>query len=928
MESSAQDQSSFLLEAWESLAAIEHALALWLEGSVERGRGELEVVCHRLHGSAALYGWQKLAALAERLEGLVRRHPPEPLDPVTPFVEIFSEATSIMPTVLDSIATAGSDSLPALDRLTSRLDLELVDEDRIPAPDVDEELRRFRREQPLLVEPFSFEAEELWDGCAEALARLDASPQDLRAVDHLFRRTHTLKGAALMVGCRPIGDLSHRAEELLAGYQRRRRSLPREAVTALGKASLALRAMLDLLAGAEASAAAVCREASEALAAAPDCDAALAEGPPPETAKDGVPAAAPENRLHEPARGKLIRVDRARLDVLLDLMGDLLAGRDAVERKVETLGTICEHLEASRRRMEETVSRFSERYLDPTVAGPPAETAPPTHGFEEFGELELDRYDDFNILARHVAEVSDDVSTVHRDLRTVAEDLREGSARLQKLIRQARSEIGRTRLAPVDPLFARLGRLVAEVAEEEGKVVEIALVGGDVQADGALMDRLGEPLMHLLQNAVIHGIERPASRLEAGKPPTGKIALRAAAHGSSLRIEVEDDGAGIDLEKLRDVALKERFASREQVEALGDRGAAELVFLPGLSTVDQVSRRAGRGVGMDAVREAVARLDGDVEVSTEAGEGTRFVLTMPATLLLSEALLVGVGEEGYALALPAVKKIVAFAAGELPEPGDAVTADELAYDFRYLSQVLGRPKEIASPTETPVVLIGAGGRRLALAVDRVEGIAEITVRPFDPLLAGVPLFAGGISMPDGRLVLVLDNATLFAFPELGEASPHQPADGASPAVERGDGSKRILVADDSHSVRTVLRRTLERAGFSVTTAADGLEALEALRDRPFDAVVTDLEMPRLNGYELIGDLRRRFSPDRLPIVVITSRASHKHAEHARALGASAYVYKPIDNERLVALLNEGTGRASGSPAARPGSGTPGAEHPA
>jgi len=938
------EQASFLLEAWESLAAIEGAQAAWRSGAAEQARSSLAIVCHRLRGTSALYGWARLAAVAERLEDLVGRQPAEPLTEDSPFAQLLGQAMTTLPALLDRIAGQRCDQLPAAAALVERVEAMLAASSAVPRPaaaaerdgDVDAALERFRRHHREELEYFALETEEHLGEIDAACRRLASSPGDLGAVDLLFRHVHTLKGAALMVGCRPVGELAHRAEDLLARHQRHRQPLPVAGVAALAAALRALRAMLDVLVGAAGSAAGAHRRAVAALAAASADEVA------PPAAAAGLAAtddavAAP---VDEPAGGDagpqaekavertMVRVDRARLDKLLDLVGDLLIVRSRLERHLDALAGVGEQMDWNRRRMAETMGRFSDKYLDPSLddaplgeapsqgspSGTPPSGASPSEAsdsgtgvasevrsFEELGELELDRYDDFNFLARRVAEMSDDVALVHLKLDGASADLRSETEQLRRLSRQLRSEISRTRLVPVGPLFSRLRRLAGEVAEETGKRIEVELEGTDTEIDGALIERLFDPLLHLLQNAVIHGIEAPEVRLAAGKPAGGRVVLRASTHGTSVRIEVEDDGAGIDSEALCAAAVHQRFLTAEAAAELDGDQARELIFLPGLSTLEQITRRAGRGVGMDAVRDSVLRLEGDLEVASERRQRTRFTLTLPASLVLTAALMVRVGGATYGVPLPAVRRVVELDAGEVPADGEGVVGlDGEDVEFFFLHEVLGlRPAAAVSPTLS-VLSLRLGGRRLALAVDAVEDIAEITVRPFDELLAGTELFSGGALMADGRVVLLLDSVALFALRQRPSELPAavEPAPSAAPRRAGAD----ILLVDDSLSVRKVLTRTLERAGFAVATAADGIEAVAALRERPFDAVVTDLEMPRLNGFELIEDLRRRFSPAELPIFIITTRASRKHALLARRLGASGYLYKPVDDRQLVGQL--------------------------
>jgi chemosensory pili system protein ChpA (sensor histidine kinase/response regulator) len=418
-------------------------------------------------------------------------------------------------------------------------------------------------------------------------------------------------------------------------------------------------------------------------------------------------------------------------------------------------------------------------------------------------------------------------------------------------------------------------------------------------------------------------------RRACGKAEQGTLLLRAHLQGRLVTVEVEDDGGGIDPEALRREAVARGLRTPRAVAALDREQVIELVFLPGLSTSAAVTETAGRGVGMDVVRTNLTRLGGDVAIETEAGTGTRVTLTAPLTLLISEALFVRVGEETFAIPVTAVRRMLHAADGEVVQAaggGEELVSRGRGEDERLpllrLDRLFGLTGRRTEPW-LPVVVLAAGGRRCALAVDELLGVEEVVIKGLGELLVGLALFSAAIVTAEGRVVLLLDAPAFTLGAAIlarvagvagvaaaagavggGDAGGVDAGGAATPAVSAALPllGRRLLLVDDSVSVRKAVGRMLGRHGYQVTAAADGEEALAALREGSFDAVLTDLEMPRLNGYELIEEIRRRPGGHELPIVVITTRAGDKHREVARRLGATACFGKPFDAAALLALL--------------------------
>ena len=533
---------------------------------------------------------------------------------------------------------------------------------------------------------------------------------------------------------------------------------------------------------------------------------------------------------------------------------------------------------------------------------PPAE--PHSGAFvHDFEELEFDRYDDFNILSRRVAEVSADVGEVQTQLAGLIRVIREDSAQVQRLTWRLRGDITRSRMVPIGRLFGRHARQVREVARAAGKTVDLEVAGEGVELDNTIIEQIADPLLHLVQNAVFHGIEPAAERRRLGKAEHGTVSLRAYHVGGAVYVEVEDDGRGLDADRLRASAVRGGFLDAAAASYLSEREALDLVFLPGFSTAEVATSAAGRGVGMDVVRTNVLGLGGEIDVETEVGVGTRFTLKLPLTVLIGEALGVRVGPVELAIPVTAIRGLYSARPDEIRTGPDGETVEIEGQELPLLR--LGRVLGVAADPpgrRLSVVALRAGRRLLAAVVDELLGKSEIVVKSLGAFLDGAGPWSGATVSGEGRVILLLD-PTRLAETQRGDAprvGASRPAP-AHPSAPRSD-APRVLLVDDSLSVRKFIGLMLERAGFEVRMAADGGEALNLLADTVVDVVVTDLEMPRVNGFELVQDLRRRAETRALPVVILTTRAGEKHLELARRLGVQHYVTKPVDERAFVALV--------------------------
>jgi chemosensory pili system protein ChpA (sensor histidine kinase/response regulator) len=907
--------SIFLMEGWETVATVEAALDDLAVPVTAEAIAPLAIVAHRLKGAAALHGLPGVSSLGAEMEQILEAAPWTSADEHRRAVARLGVLVSSLKHALEVITSSGREPVveapPPRGRgegepLTTRISLGAPAEDRVsvspaatdgapattsaapdgsfgPPTDRTEhaesvaEVQRFLAENPDIAEFFGVEATEHLDTMTRALLILErdgARPDEIAA---LFRAAHTLKGAAYTVGCRAIGDLVHRVEDQLVVVRAGRAAMSPALIQELFEAVDAVRLMLGIAGSTEA--------------------AALASSV-------SVPAAA---RTAEPAPIRpTIRVSLERLDSLMNLVGELVISRSRLDRRLVELERLGQQHSFNRLRLTETVRDFENKYLDPTLSrgaprgdSPPAPVRPARPGSIEeiFDELEFDRYDDFNILARRLGEISADVAELHAQLASLLRAVREDASKIQRLTGELRGDVSRARMVPIGGLFRRVARQVREAARNAGKSIALEISGESVELDNAIIDQIADPLLHLIQNAIAHGVEASDVRRSRGKPAEGTVRLDASLQGGLIVLTVEDDGAGIDVNVVKAQAVSRGYLGRAAAAAMADREGLDLIFLPGFSTAAEVTTAAGRGVGLDVVHTNIRSLNGEITVDTQVGRGTRFTITVPIALVVSDALMVRAGGETFAIALGAVKSTAQVSSDSGGAGDGTVRLGGETFEVIRLDRALGLPPQTLDRPR-PVLLLRAGGKPVALAVDEVLGKEEIVIKPLGAFLEGVGPFGGGTISGDGRVILLLDPARLLTARAAAGAGPRRPS---APRVAL-ESPCRVLVVDDSISVRKVVASMLERGGFSVLTASDGVEALEILGSVPVSAIITDLEMPRLNGYELIQDLRRRPSLRDVPVVVMTTRAGERHVSVAEQLGVKHYVTKPVDEKTFVRLL--------------------------
>jgi chemosensory pili system protein ChpA (sensor histidine kinase/response regulator) len=975
----------FLQEASENLQYLREYAGLLQEPSTKpEDLEKLYIAAHTLAGTSASYGFPQFSEVAAKMAHIFHYAMNATLtaDMHGPLTEFLSDGISVLEFDLLQISTSGVETLedigafkqryafafpsaPSVDAANEPESDSVRTGEPIPevftAPSLAQQLPEDAEVPDEVLEFFMPEAEEHLQAVTECLLALEGNP-NADDIHRLFRSVHTVKGSAAQVGLHRLSAVAHRVEDLI-GQLRDGALQPSAEIVDLCLQSVdVLRRFLTRQWSSDAEMAAAVdpllarigelapEEADEATEtqAAPAAQGSAVERAAP--VADSRPAGA------QPLpQAKSVRISLERLDRMMNAVGELVINRTRMLGRLSELGKLVEVLTFSKSRLAGKVSEFQEKHeftriastLVPGSQAPqmdtfrprPAARAPITsHDLLEFSELEMDRYDDVNILSRSLTEISADVSEVLQQLEGFMGRVDSDIDEFTKLAHHLQDEITAARMVPIGNLYTRLSRTVRDAAQSTGKPIDLALEGAETELDNNIIQHISDPLIHLVRNAVAHGIEDPEARGRAGKSEKGRISVRAYHRGNHIFIEVEDDGRGIDYERVRQGVIDSGAVSPVAAAELTERELREFLFRPGFSTASSTSELAGRGVGLDVVRANVHSLNGEIEVRSEKGHGACFTVKVPLTLIISQALFVRCGTSVFALPLAVVEEIRRLRPAEIEDVGGKL----LTRVRDVVTEVVRLDLQLALPPLEPLngyfhmVIVKVAGKHVGVVVEEVLGKDEIVIKNLGDYLRRVKLFPGTTIASDGSLILLIDlnrlvaadTAERHALPASSPAArvfapgAEAVASGSIPseAVDAIENDRVVVVADDSISVRKFVGRMLEKAGYRVKLASDGLEASEIVAQFGCHLVITDLEMPRMNGYELMAHLRQDPVTRRIPVLVVTSRAGAKHRDRAMKEGASGFLTKPVQEDQLIATVEGLIG--SETPKGRPATGVP------
>ena len=772
---------------------------------------------------------------------------------------VVSEPAEIMPAVAETpvAKTPAVKITPQQKPAKAAQRVQPVVEERVVKDDVDEQLL------PIFLE----ETNDLFPQVGGNMRAWCDQP-DNKALGHSLQRSlHTLKGSARMAGAMRLGELAHQMEGRVAQAMLQAQygaTFWEELGNYFDRIGNALEQLRNVKPIAD-------------MAAAPQEAALLARSAPETGAERATPAS-------------MVRVRSDTVDQLVNESGEISVMRSRVEAELRGFKTGLLELTDSVNRLREQL-REIEIQAEGQIQ---ARVSLADDTAEKFDPLEFDRFTRLQELTRFMNESVHDVLTVQQ---TLLKNLDEASAALsaqKHLNRELQKSLMAIRMVPFANISERLYRIVRQTSKELNKKANLELRGTDVELDRSMLEKMTAPFEHLLRNAIAHGLESPQQREQAGKPPMGEIRLALHQENNEVVFVFSDDGAGIDLMRLRQKAIELGLPPMD--EKAGDEQVMQLIFTPGLTTATEVTEVSGRGVGMDVVRSEIAALSGRIDVSSVRGKGTRFIIHLPLTLEVTHVLMVHVGQAVYAIPsgmLEQVQQIKPALLEDIYHKGRAEWQGKL-YPLHYLPHLLGDDERVPeSHPYNALLLLRNGEQRLAVHVDDLIGNQEVVVKNLGPQLAHLHGITGATVMVDGSVVLIL-NPVLLAQ-RISSARKVTRV----PAVEPAHSVPVVMVVDDSLTVRKITTRLLARAGYEVVTAKDGVDALEQLSGISPAVMLLDIEMPRMDGFELTKRLRGDPKTQHLPIIMITSRTAEKHRNYAQELGVNAYLGKPYQEEELL-----------------------------
>ena len=803
---------------------------------------------------------------------------------------------------------------------------------------------------PQLLESFYEEAEDHLEDLGRSLNVLDNQVKKtipispiLREESRRIRRSvHTLKGAAAVIGFQDFATYAHSLEDLLDWLFEDAREISPEIVTVLAESSDLLERIItkpQLLYSGKAQSLrnqhkkilGQKRSKKERTVDESKSDAEQEikiEPPKILHSKNFAEKNAQTDLFEERSQvddaselsarvTKTLKVDMARFDDLVNLTGELIIALSAFDQKMETFTDSVNDLESYRERLKQIardlevsfeVEALEQLRTIPDFSVANSAKVMQSADFEDFDTLELDRYSELNLIIRKLNESAIDVGALHAQLSNLHSDFDGRITRQRVILSELQAKMMRVRMTPISMITNKLRQTVREVAGSLDKKVKLVVTGEDIELDKLIWEKIADPLMHLLRNAVDHGVEPQELRQSLGKPAVATIKLAASREGNQVVIRIADDGAGLDYPAIQTAVRKMRLSDR--VDQMSDDELSHFIFYPGFSTRTEISEISGRGVGMDVVKENIQDLKGVIRVASEKGQGTKFTIRIPLTLAAVQALLFTVRGQTYAIALNEISEIIRLNPENILGPNqDALRLNDEVLPLFHMVDLLGLGKRDAEPVPLggyPVTLVvETVGRKGTLVIDTLVGQKEIVIKSLGSHLRSVKGVSGATIMGDGSVIPILDMEELLWSQTTMSAETHTDKE---LIIER---ALNIMIVDDSVSIRQVVSRLMEDQGWKVLTAKDGIDALDKLSESRPDLIVLDIEMPRMNGYEFLGALKAQVGFEDIPVVMLTSRTATKHRDKAKALGAKGFIVKPYNDDEFVRLILKLTGRGSG-----------------
>ncbi len=735
-------------------------------------------------------------------------------------------------------------------------------------------------DQTELIKYFLLESEDYINTLIEGLEDLENKGFSQETLEALYRATHTLKGSASIVKFNKIATLAHKLEDLFEAIINKE---IQQDISLLNIIRRVVNSIISLI-----------NEISQHNEEKAELDSNIINLIDEIISKKVIFQM--EEEAQEPYAAlpiiNSVRVDLSVIDNILDILGEIIVQRNIIYDREKELKFLVEEILKSGKKLFSEIISFSDRYW---LAPLSDKSKVLDTFFTDFSDLEFDKYDEYHIFTRKIAEITNDINEGLNELISFSENISSNFKNLGKEIINLKDNLLSIRMLPIGRLLNNISEAIKDIANNLGKHINIEIKGGDIKIDKPVFDLLYEPLIHILRNAIDHGIETPEQRIASSKSEEGNIKLHVKKEGKYVVIAITDDGQGIDIEKVKERAINKGLLNQEQIHYMRDEEILSYIFVPGFSTSEDVDFQSGRGMGLNIVKTAITKLKGTIEVFSEAQKQTTFTIKIPQSLSITNLLIFRSSDLEFAVPINYIEEILTI--DDFPDVKNErlINHKNRFIPVKIFSELYfssnGRPSE-----KGYIIIFNFSGIRKALLVDEILGQEEAAIYSLGKFLEGLNQYLGYVLSAQGTPRFVIDPIKIFEE-EFIFTLP------IPLTLESTSYLGRVLVVDDSISVRKSLQTLLEAKNLKVYTAKDGLEALSILEDKNLDILITDLEMPVMHGYELISRLRKDVRFKDLPIIVLTSRGTKKHQEKAINLGADGFLVKPFDEKTITKLLN-------------------------
>ena len=766
-----------------------------------------------------------------------------------------------------------------------------------------------------IMEDFLIEAFELIEQIDHDLVELEANPEDLELLNRIFRVAHTVKGSSSFLNFDVLTELTHHMEDVLNKARKGELKITPDIMDVVLESVDMMKGLLESIRDNGSDAAAgidiknICASLTqisegEAPSAAPEVTAA----PAPEPVKEPEPVAPAEEAAPE--------VSDAELSKLSD---------SEVEAEIERLLKV-RKAEDQARRASKGIAPKSPEEIAPAASAAPAPAPKPAPSRERDADkkvpaassssavaqeqtirVEVKRLDHLmNLIGELVLgknrllKIYDDVEERYEGEKFL-EELNQVVSSLSLVTTDIQLAVMKTRMLPIAKVFNKFPRMIRDLSRELGKQIDLEISGEETELDKSIVEEIGDPLVHIIRNSCDHGIEDPETRKAMGKPEKGLVQLKAYNEGNHIVVEIVDDGKGLDADMLKAKSIEKGIITEREADAMSEKEAFGLIFKPGFSTAAKVTNVSGRGVGMDVVKTNIEKLNGIIDIESEVGKGTVMKLKIPLTLAIIQSLLVGTQEEFYAIPLASVLETVRVPIDDIYtiDGKNVLRLRDEVLSLVRLSDVFGVNKVFDGGDQTYVVIIGVAEAKLGIIVDTLVGQEEIVIKSMGDYLQNIPGIAGATIRGDGRVTLIIDVGAMMEMAKDIKVNIRAEMEDSTKAKEKPSDYK-VLIVDDSKMDRTIMQKSLEPIGVTIIEATNGVEALNIIKsgEHAFDAVLIDIEMPRMDGYTLAGEIRKYSKYRTLPLIAVTSRTSKTDRLRGVEVGMTEYITKPYSSEYL------------------------------